>query len=188
MREKLCQRCGRPFLVRPYEYERAAHCSPACRLRPVEERFWAKVRKSDDRDGCWLWTGTVNHKGYGYITDKPSRTRWSVHRLSYVMAFGPIPEGRSVCHRCDTPACVRPEHLWLGSAADNTADMMAKGRHRRIHGEALRLDGLTECTVREIRARYAAGGVSHQALADQYGVAKSTISHVLSRRTWRDVV
>lgn len=81
-----------------------------------------------DRSGeCWIWTGTTNELGYGLIHVGQRRVR--VHRVSWEIANGPIPEGLCVCHRCDNPRCVRPDHLFLGTQADNLRDMCSKGRH-----------------------------------------------------------
>src|SRR5262245_50376469 len=95
-----------------------------------EDRFWAKVNKTD---GCWLWTAQVNNKGYGrfyyYPKTETHRRSWGIyaHRLSWMLANGEIPEGMNVLHRCDTPACVNPEHLFLGTQADNMHDCKIKG-------------------------------------------------------------
>ena len=78
--------------------------------------------------GCFLWLGAVNERGYGRVYS--GRRMWQAHRLSWTQANGPIPAGMFVCHRCDTPSCVNPEHLFIGSPRDNVIDMAAKGRHR----------------------------------------------------------
>ncbi len=96
------------------------------RPRPVAERFWPKVRRGE---GCWEWTGARSAKGYGRLTagrrgDGYLRT----HRLSFELAYGPVPDGLFVLHRCDNPPCVRPDHLFLGTKSDNMRDAVSKGR------------------------------------------------------------
>ena len=91
--------------------------------RPTSiERFWAHVEKTET---CWLWHG-ANSGGYGRT--KIDGVDWSAHRYTYTQEFGSIPEGMMVCHRCDVPACVRPDHLFLGTASDNMRDCSQKGR------------------------------------------------------------
>jgi hypothetical protein len=104
--------------------------SPMLLPRPLPDftpdvvvRFWSKVRR--DASGCWLWTGALNTKGYGQF---PTGSAYLVHRLAYRFAHGSVPHGRLVLHRCDVRSCVNPDHLFLGSALDNVADMIAKGR------------------------------------------------------------
>ena len=101
---------------------------PKSRLALVD-RFWSKVEKGDGAK-CWLWTAAVNDAGYGIIGIGGRRDGVErAHRLSWMLYHGPIPAGLVVCHRCDVPACVKPEHLFLGTLSDNHQDMRAKGRH-----------------------------------------------------------
>lgn len=92
------------------------------------ERFWAKVDK-DGPGGCWIWTSTRNHRGYGLFRDIPAR-QVATHRYSYMLHKGEIPEGLFVCHTCDNPPCCNPDHLWLGTHLENMRDRGAKGRYR----------------------------------------------------------
>lgn len=95
------------------------------------QRFWNKVEKTD---GCWLWTASKNRQGYGYFRFDGKMMK--AHRMAWLLVHGEIPEGMLVCHTCDNPSCVNPEHLWLGTNQDNQNDMNAKGRHgftKRTH-------------------------------------------------------
>lgn len=96
--------------------------------RPLEQRFWPKVQKSIG--GCWLWiAGGDSETGYGRIRVGGRGTKHEVaHRVSWELTNGPIPEGLWVLHHCDTPRCVRPDHLYLGTVQDNNADRVARGR------------------------------------------------------------
>jgi hypothetical protein len=90
----------------------------------TEERFWRHVDKSSD---CWVWTGYRHHRdGYGHF--KLDRKPVRAHRMSYEFEHGKIPEGMNVCHRCDNPPCVRPDHLFLGDQSVNLKDAYEKGR------------------------------------------------------------
>jgi len=90
----------------------------------LEERFWHQVKKSDD---CWLWVGAMMRNGYGQIKGENRKTI-GAHRVSYLIAYGAIPKGMNVLHKCDTPQCVNPSHLFLGTHRDNTHDALNKGR------------------------------------------------------------
>lgn len=132
LEQRTCLICGAVF--RPLTQQRrkggGVYCSIPCSLHrypPLETRFWQRVNKTDT---CWLWTGTVNRAGYGLITSTRDgrMTQWLAHRLSWQYAHGTLDKTILVLHQCDTPACVRPSHLFLGTHADNVADCVAKGR------------------------------------------------------------
>lgn len=127
---------------------------------------------------CIEWNKGRNRKGYG-VAYRDGRC-WRAHRLAWVDAHGPIPDGLLVLHRCDNPSCVNVDHLFLGTAADNTADMIAKDRAAR--GEA---HGMAKLTEDDVRAIYAARGIrSHRAIAAEYGVSASTVQRIHTGETW----
>lgn len=110
------------------------------------------------------------------------------HRLAWQLANGPIPIGMFVCHHCDNPPCCNPEHLFLGTALDNNRDRHEKGRSVIRVGMDLGIAKLTDAQVIEIRARYAHGGQTHRALADEFGVTRTTIGRIVSRAAWRHLL
>ena len=144
----------------------------------VEQRFWQKV---DRTSGCWLWTGYRNPKGYGQF-GVGHRHLALAHRVSWELTHGPIPTSLHVLHICDTPPCVRPDHLVLGTIAANQADMVRKGRSTR----GTRTPGalLTPEAVTAIRRRYSARTVTYALLGREFGVDWTTIRNVVKRRTW----
>ncbi len=150
--------------------------------RTLADRFWEKVAKSD---GCWLWTGSTNGV-YGSLGVE--RTHVGAHRLSWELAFGAIPDGLSVLHRCDVPTCVNPAHLFLGTHQDNMRDMADKGRGHGpgIRGSASRFAKITEDDVIDIRTVRALGGTL-QAIGAAYGLQKSAVGKIVSGRTWSHV-
>ena len=140
--------------------------------------FWSKVKKTDS---CWLWQGSADRRGYGSV--RIDHVTQKAHRVSWSLAHGFIPPDLCVLHRCDTPACVNPDHLFLGTRADNSADMIAKGRarHRSPNGEQNGASKLTAPDVVAIRA----STISSRALAKQFGVSKVTIQNIRHGRTWK---
>lgn len=149
-------------------------------------RFWSKVEITDS---CWLWTGTIQEEwGYGHFSYRRDGKGFTVkaHRFAYELLVGPIPDETMVLHECDTPACVRPDHLHLGDHARNMAEMYDRGRGNKSHGTAHHASKLDDDKVREIRRRYAAGE-RQVPLAREFGVAQGIISDVVRRKTWRHV-
>lgn len=116
----------------PKHYVRWRRSTPPGDRRPATaiERFWRHVERSA---GCWLWTAGCQSNGYGTFQVAVGDRRLA-HRYSWSVHHGEIPAGLNVLHRCDTPACVRPDHLFLGTQKDNVADMRAKGRGANQHG------------------------------------------------------
>jgi hypothetical protein len=134
-------------------------------------RFWSNVDSSGGEDACWPWKLVCNEKGYGLVRIKRKNKR--AHRVAYAITLGEeIPDGVKVLHDCDNPPCCNPKHLFTGTCADNTADMLAKGRGR---GAERKLNDAQRAEVVELRA----GGMTQQRIADRYGVTQSAISRIL---------
>lgn len=145
----------------------------------VEERLAHFGRAAPN--GCIIWTGTRNVHGYGQLYLK--RKQIFAHRVAWISAKGPIPSATPcVLHKCDTPACINVDHLFLGTPADNTADMIAKGRARRGHlmGEAHGQAVLSANQVRAIRKDTR----PQRRIAEDYEVSISTVGHIKARRRW----
>lgn len=143
--------------------------------------FWEKVDQSAGPDGCHLWTANKVTGGYGRVGVE--RRHQLAHRVAWELTNGPIPPGMVVCHRCDTPGCVNPRHLFLGTDDDNTADRVAKGRGARNGGMKNGQARLDEGTVLAIRSD-SARGIPYDALVARYGIGKSQISRIVRRTSW----
>ena len=152
------------------------------RLIQNPARFWDKVDRRGPEE-CWPWTASTTEKGYGKIgVGSPPRHLLSTHRMSWILAYGPIPPGMHVLHRCDVPGCVNPSHLFLGTQADNIADREAKGRGPV--GERNGVSKLTEADVLEIRARLQQGEYQSE-IGKDFLVAQTTISAIARGVTWK---
>lgn len=132
----------------------------------------------DEVTGCWLFDGGLVNGGYGQV--RRGLKKALAHRAAWEAANGPIPPGLCVCHKCDTPRCVNPAHLFLGTGADNMADKVAKGRQHRPAGEAHGQAKLTESMVRAIRA----DGRKQYEIAKAFGIGQAQVSRIKTGRRW----
>ena len=146
-------------------------------------RFAAKTRL-DTATGCLEWTGSTNRLGYGRM--RVGGHCREAHRVAWVLAHGQIPLGLDVLHSCDNRACVNVAHLWLGTHADNMADMVAKGRGRGLRGELNGHSRLTEHIVRDIRASKKAG-IPYRTIAANLGIPAGTVHNVVKFKSWAHV-
>jgi hypothetical protein len=133
---------------------------------------WYEV---EPNTGCWLWLRAANTQEYGNLHLDGSYAL--AHRALYELTFGQIPEGMVVMHKCDTPCCVNPDHLMIGTKADNSRDMAQKGRWRNRAK-------LTIDQVREIRG---AEGLLHREIAERFGVARSIVTRIKNGSIWKEV-
>jgi hypothetical protein len=160
---------------------------------PTLDRYWSKVDRTGD--GCWPWTGGRDPDGYGIFFDgtylSNGRGRYvKSHRWTHEQFVGPIPKGLSVLHSCDNPPCQRPEHLRVGTTAENLAERDAKGRAAPpMHGAKHPVSKLTADDVLAIRGTYTPGEFlpNMRALARKYDVSPATIENVVHRRTWKHI-
>ncbi len=169
---RVLHKCDSPSCVNPDHLFLGAVQTP-------EERFWSYVTKTPK---CWEWTGVLNRKGYGQFTIG-SRVILA-HRYSYLNAYGNLGD-LCVCHHCDNPKCVNPEHLFLDTRVKNNEDCANKGRV--VKGSQVGSAKLTEQDVVAIREKYARGGVLQRVLAAEYGVCQQVISKILTRQGWKHV-
>lgn len=145
--------------------------------RPIEERFWAKVKKGP---GCWEWTAAKINKGYGVIGDKVDGKFQNIlaHRLSYELATRKeVPEGKWALHRCDNPGCVNPEHLFLGDKFANVNDMHRKGRGWGGIGPETAYAILWESR----------SGIPRKKIMETYGVSLHVVKDIAARRSWKSL-
>jgi hypothetical protein len=163
----------------------------------VEERFWKLVDKSGD---CWTWKASLTTHGYGQFV-LPYHHHIGAHRFAYELENGPVPAGLVVCHRCDNPPCVNPAHLWVGTQGDNLRDMHGKGRGNtdswplaveasrtadRPHGEKHHNAHMTAEKIRALR-KMRQDGATYDAIALEFGIGKSLVAQIITRKTWKHV-
>lgn len=148
-------------------------------------KFWTHV-EPELNTGCWLWSAAINDLGYGKLSFN-GRTQ-KAHRVAWSLRHGSIADGLCVCHRCDTPACVNPGHLWLGSHRANAEDKVAKGRARNgtTCGEANVRATITADQAREIR-RLSGTGWRGPRISASLGISINVVRQVARGYTWADV-
>lgn len=154
--------------------------------RPIEIRFLEKVQKTEK---CWFWTGFKNKNGYGYFsipTGVQGGISAKAHRVSFELFKGPIPKGLYVCHKCDNPSCVNPDHLFVGTNQENIQDSINKNRHKvpslagENHGRAI----LKAADIEKIRA-LAETGLSQREMGIKFNISRSHIGAIINKKYWK---
>ena len=145
-------------------------------MRAIKDRFEEKIEKDPNHiDCCWVWSASLHPEGYGRF-GLDGKTQ-KAHRVSYEIYKGSIPDGYCVCHTCDNPACVNPNHLFLGTVAENNADKTEKGRAAKK---------LSAIEVRKIRAALKIG-CSLNTLANMFEVSRAMIVKIKHGRSWKGI-
>lgn len=190
-----CKHCGKQFEPSyGQQLKGFGFCTKSCattytnnhreyKKKPLADRFWAKVSKTDDDDSCWMWTSATQESGHGIIGINGENH--GAHRVAWELQCGPITDGLYVCHKCDVPGCVRGSHLFLGTHQDNMADMVSKGRSHL--GEAHGIAKMTNEKVISMRAKYATGQYSQHKLAEEFGIHVMTVNSIVRRKTWKHI-
>ena len=150
-------------------------------MKTPEERFWSKVDKTSNPNGCWEWTASKYKDGYGryWINNKTLRA----HRYSYEIHNIPITNDLYVCHTCDNPACVNPAHLFLGTPKDNMDDKVSKGRCQDQKGLKNPFVKLSEADILDIRSRK----LSSNQYIKKYGISQTHFYAIINRKTWTHI-
>lgn len=146
-----------------------------------EERFWNRVKKDANEKGCWEWQGSTNEHGYGRVGYQ--NRYFKTHILSWFLTYGKMPEN-NLLHDCDNPPCCNPKHLHEGTKAQNSAEMVSRGRSAK--GEKHSQARLTDEKVLDIRYK-SKQGKTMNALAIEHQVSSSTISRVVNRQIWTHI-
>ena len=149
----------------------------------LQDRFWKKVAKAA-QDECWEWLAS-KRKGFGYGQFSVNGYPEFSHRVSWELSFGPIPPGVQVCHDCDNPGCVNPNHLFLCTQKENSEDMVNKGRDAFV-GERNPAAKLTNALVLQARQLHESGVIAAE-ISRQLGIHRATLADALKRKSWRHI-
>ena len=171
------------FMVNQDDPEKSWNNLYQQRFKSTEKRFWEKVNKHGDE--CWEWLGSKDEKGYGYFWDQIRNTK--AHRYSWTTHYGRIQKDKIICHHCDNPSCVNPNHLFLGTHQDNANDREAKGRRKNVVGENSPNSKLTDDDVRAIRKQYSSRNYTLDDLSKEFGVCFQQISRIVNRKRWKHI-
>jgi len=157
------------------------------KMRGKARLFWKRVIIKG-KDECWEWSGTKDGHGYGKISMLGrGYSPVKAPRVSWVLHYGAIPDGMYICHICDNPSCVNPQHLMMGTPKDNTQDMWQKGRDNHVSWGNAWARKLTPKDVVRIREIASVGNRSNRSLGLEYGVSGHTIGEIIKRKTWKGV-
>lgn len=187
-----CLHCEKEFRAKISHIAKGAakfcsrECVSAFHFNERKNQFWALVKKTDS---CWLWQGDTVRDRSGYGRFHIAGKSWRAHRYAWTVTNGEIPDGLIVCHKCDTPKCVNPSHLFLGTDADNMNDRDSK--FRMMHGVQTNTAKLTDNQVIEIRSRYDASNKKYglkSSLGREYGVSDAMIGLIVRRKNWRHLL
>lgn len=176
---KECHLCKKPFSS--FSIHNRKFCSRTCYDQCREGTLENRINRYSipTPNGCIEWDGNKNKNGYGMISI--SNKRHQITRLIYTMRIGPIPDNMFVCHRCDNPNCINPSHLFLGSALDNSTDMVQKGRQAKGNKNGnSKLDEEKVITIRSLHKN----GYSLKEISRQFNISKANTSDIVNRKTW----
>lgn len=148
----------------------------------LEEAFYSRINFKLSSDCCWIWPGAKDRGNYGRLRFKSKD--YTAHRASWIVHFGNIEENMLVCHKCDNPPCVNPEHLFLGTPKDNNDDKIKKGRQAIFKGEENGCSKLTANEVKEIIA-WSKSGIKASIIAHNFNISKLYVYSLVSKVTWK---
>jgi HNH endonuclease len=179
---------GKGYCQKHYsKYRKYGNPLESFQRQSIEERLFSKYAKNEN--GCWIFAGYKDKKGYGHIgiaAEGSDKKRVRAHRLSYSLFVGEIPDGMMICHRCDTPSCINPDHLFVGTAQDNTDDMFSKNRWKGGFEKGVRpaVTKFTEQDILRMKELYQSG-VKQVDIAKEYRTSQGHISNIILGRAWK---